>query len=139
MDIFTEYIQLDTESNIDIIDISNDVRTLVRKHNISSGQVTIFCPGSTGGITTIEYEPGLLKDIPELWEQIAPAGKTYHHNETWHDGNGHSHIRAAMTKPDLNVPIVDGELTLGTWQQIVFIDFDVPARQRRLVVQIIGE
>jgi len=139
MEIFTEYINLNTDPEIDIIDISDDVRSLVRKHKVTTGQVTVFCPGSTGGITTIEYEPGLLKDIPELWEQIASARKTYHHNETWHDGNGHSHIRAAMTKPDFNVPVVEGELTLGTWQQIVFIDFDVPARQRRLVVQIIGE
>jgi len=139
MNIFTEYLEISTNREIDIHDISNDVRDLVREHGISNGQVTIFVPGSTGGITTIEYEPGLLKDIPELCENIAPSGKTYHHNETWHDGNGHSHIRAALTKPDLTVPVVDGELTLGTWQQIVFIDYDVPARKRRLVVQILGE
>ncbi|MCF7804597.1 MAG: secondary thiamine-phosphate synthase enzyme YjbQ [Candidatus Marinimicrobia bacterium] len=139
MDIFTEYIHVSSKREIDISDISDDVQRLVRKNDISQGQVTVFCPGSTGGITTIEHEPGLLQDIPEVWEQIAPAEKTYHHNETWHDGNGHSHIRAAMTKPDLTVPIIDGELALGTWQQIVFIDFDVPARERKLIVQIIGK
>lgn len=139
MKILTEYIQLDTDPEIDIIDISDQVRDLIEQHRIESGQVTLFVPGSTGGITTIEYEPGLLKDLPKFWEQLAPAGKTYHHNETWHDGNGHSHIRATLTQPDLTIPIVRGELTLGTWQQIIFIDFDVPARKRELVVQIIGE
>lgn len=139
MEIITESILLQTQPNIEIINISDQVRSLVRNHGISTGQVTVFCPGSTGGITTTEYEPGLLQDIPALFEQIAPAEKTYKHNETWHDGNGHSHLRAALTQPDLTVPIVDGELTLGTWQQIIFIDFDVPARERKLVVQIIGQ
>jgi len=139
MDVITEYLHIQTKPEIDIHDISDDIRSVVRKNQIRSGQVTIFVPGSTGGITTIEYEPGLLQDIPEVWEKIAPSGKTYHHNETWHDGNGHSHVRAALTKPDLTVPIVDGELTLGTWQQIIFLDYDVPARNRKLVVQIIGK
>lgn len=139
MQIITEYIQLHTESEIDIINISDDVRSLLSKSGLQDGQVTIFVPGSTGGISTVEYEPGLLKDIPEFWEQIAPAGKTYHHNETWHDGNGHAHVRATLTKPDLTVPFVDGQLTLGTWQQIIFLDYDVPARNRKLVVQFIGE
>ncbi len=139
MNIITEYLHIQTKPEIDIHDISGEVRQLIRQHQVNNGQVTIFVPGSTGGITTIEYEPGLLKDIPEVWEKIAPSGKTYHHNETWHDGNGHSHVRAALTKPDLTVPIVDGELTLGTWQQIIFVDYDVPARNRKLVVQIIGE
>ncbi len=139
MQIVTEYINLSTKPEIDIINISDDVRSIIRKTGITSGQVTIFVPGSTGGISTVEYEPGLLQDIPELWEKLAPAGKTYHHNETWHDGNGHSHIRATLTKPDLTVPIVDGDMTLGTWQQIIFLDYDVPARQRKLVVQLIGE
>jgi len=139
MDVITEYLHIQTKPEIDIHDISDDIRSVVRKNQIRSGQVTIFVPGSTGGITTIEYEPGLLQDIPEVWEKIAPSGKTYHHNESWHDGNGHSHVRAALTKPDLTVPIVDGELTLGTWQQIIFLDYDVPARNRKLVVQIIGK
>lgn len=139
MQVITEYIDLSTKPEIDIIDISDDVRSLIRKTGLTNGQVTIFVPGSTGGISTVEYEPGLLQDIPELWEKLAPAGTTYHHNETWHDGNGHSHIRATLTKPDLTVPIVDGEMTLGTWQQIIFLDYDVPARQRKLVVQLIGE
>lgn len=139
MEILTKQIELQTKSEIDIIDISDDVRSLLRETGFQHGQVTVFCPGATGGISTVEYEPGLLKDIPKFWEQIAPAGKTYHHNETWHDGNGHSHIRATFTKPDLTVPFVDGELTLGTWQQIIFLDYDVPARKRNLVVQFIGE
>ncbi len=139
MQVITEYINLSTKPELDIINISDDVRSIIRKAGIMNGQVTVFVPGATGGISTVEYEPGLLQDIPELWEKIAPAGKTYHHNETWHDGNGHSHIRATLTKPDLTVPIVDGEMTLGTWQQIIFLDYDVPARQRKLVVQLIGE
>jgi len=139
MNIITEHIHLDTTPDMEIVDISDRIRDLIRRNRIESGQVTVFVPGSTGGITTIEHEPGLLKDLPEFWEQMVPADKTYHHNETWHDGNGHSHIRAALTKPDLTVPIVDGELTLGTWQQIIFVDYDVPARKRKLVVQIIGE
>ena len=139
MQVITEYINLSTKPEIDILNISDDVRSIIRKTGIRNGQVTIFVPGATGGISTVEYEPGLLQDIPELWEKLAPAGKTYHHNETWHDGNGHSHIRATLTKPDLTVPIVDGDLTLGTWQQIIFLDYDVPARQRKLVVQLIGE
>ncbi|HKJ68078.1 MAG TPA: secondary thiamine-phosphate synthase enzyme YjbQ [bacterium] len=139
MQVITEYINLSTKPEIDILNITDDVRSIIRKTGIRNGQVTIFVPGATGGISTVEYEPGLLQDIPELWEKLAPAGKTYHHNETWHDGNGHSHIRATLTKPDLTVPIVDGDLTLGTWQQIIFLDYDVPARQRKLVVQLIGE
>jgi len=139
MQILTEYLRLSTHPELDIINITDQVRERLRATGLQTGQVTIFVPGATGGISTIEYEPGLLQDLPALWEQIAPAGKTYHHNETWHDGNGHSHLRATLTKPDLTVPFVDGELTLGTWQQIIFLDYDVPGRQRKLVVQIIGE
>lgn len=139
MEIITAHLQLSTDAGIDIVNISGQVREIVQESGLQSGQVTIFVPGATGGISTIEYEPGLLRDLPELWEQLIPAGKTYHHNQTWHDGNGHSHLRATLTKPDLTIPFVDGELTLGTWQQIIFIDYDVPARQRELVVQIIGK
>lgn len=139
MQILTEYLRLSTSPEIDIVNITDQVREILGKTGLQTGQVTIFIPGATGGISTIEYEPGLLQDLSALWEQIAPAGKTYHHNETWHDGNGHSHLRATLTKPDLTVPFVDGELTLGTWQQIIFLDYDVPGRQRKLVVQIIGD
>ena len=139
MEIITDHLHLQTGRDLDIIDITDQIKGIINSHGITRGQVTIFVQGSTGGISTIEYEPGLLKDLPELWEKLAPSAKTYHHNKTWHDGNGHAHLRATLTKPDLTVPIENGEMTLGTWQQIIFLDYDVPARSRKLVVQIIGE
>jgi len=99
----------------------------------------VFVPGSTGGITTIEYEPGLKRDLPEALDKIAPMNKTYHHDATWGDGNGFAHVRAAFIGPSLTVPFSDGRLHLGTWQQIVLLDFDNRSRHRRIVVQIMGE
>jgi secondary thiamine-phosphate synthase enzyme len=100
--------------------------------------MTIFVSGSTAGITTIEYEPGLLRDLPEFFEGIIPMKKSYHHDQTWHDGNGYAHLRSSLIKPFFTVPFQAGRLLLGTWQQIVFIDFDNRPRQRKLVVQMIG-
>jgi secondary thiamine-phosphate synthase enzyme len=100
--------------------------------------VLVFVTGATGGLTTVEYEPGLLMDLPEAFGRIAPEGKTYHHDQTWHDGNGHSHVRASLLGPSLAVPVENGKLLLGTWQQIVFIDFDTRPRRRELVVQLNG-
>jgi secondary thiamine-phosphate synthase enzyme len=101
--------------------------------------LTAFVPGATGGLTTVEYEPGLLEDLQALWERLAPHGEVYNHDRAWGDGNGHSHLRASLLKPDLSVPFVDGAFTLGTWQQVIFVDFDVRARQRELVLQFMGE
>ena len=139
MQIFTEYITLATKGHTHIIDITDDVVALVNKYKIAQGQVTIFNPGSTGGITTIEYEPGLLKDLPEAFEIFAPETKAYHHDLTWGDGNGSAHVRAALLGPSLAIPIVGGLMTLGTWQQIVFLDFDNRPRNRKIVVQFISE
>ncbi len=136
--IFTDTLSLSTKGYCDILDITPRVLSLLQQTQISSGLVTIFCPGSTGTITTIEYESGVLQDLKEALEKIAPSNRTYHHDKRWGDGNGFSHVRAALLKPSLSIPVVDGELTLGTWQQIVFIDFDNRERHRRIVVQILG-
>lgn len=135
----TRTINFSTKGMTDIIDITGQVANAVEKSKIKSGIACVFVPGSTGGITTIEYEPGLLKDIPEILDKIIPTGKTYHHDATWGDGNGFSHLRSALIKTSLTVPFVDKKLMLGTWQQIIFLDFDNRSRKRKLVVQLIGE
>jgi secondary thiamine-phosphate synthase enzyme len=137
--IITETISINTKGFSDIIDINSQVLSIVKRSVIANGLVTIFCPGSTGSITTIEYESGVLRDLKDTFERIAPSNIPYKHNERWGDGNGFSHVRAALMKPSLTVPLVNGELTLGTWQQIVFIDFDNRGRHRNIVVQIIGD
>ncbi len=132
-------IEKETRGFTDILDITDDVRHLLAKSGLENGSVLLFVPGSTGGLTTIEYEPGLLEDLPELFEKLIPSNRPYHHDKTWGDGNGFSHLRASLLGPSLNVPFSHGRLTLGTWQQIIFIDFDNRPRHRHLVVQIIGE
>jgi len=111
----------------------------VTESKLMNGIVTIFVPGSTGAITTIEYEPGLLKDFPNMLTRLAPKSLEYEHEKRWHDGNGHSHVRASLIGPSLTIPFTKGRLTLGTWQQIVFIELDVRSRIRYLIFQVIGE
>jgi secondary thiamine-phosphate synthase enzyme len=135
----TERIQRETRGDDDIQDLTRDVQALVDRHSLREGQVLIFVPGSTAGLTTIEFEPGLLRDLPAAFERLAPRGLRYHHEDTWHDGNGHSHVRASLLGPSLTVPVAAGTLVLGTWQQIVLIDFDNRPRRRELVVQLSGE
>lgn len=135
----SDSIELKTRGHADMLDITDEVAARVRGSGIGAGIVTVFCPGSTGGLTTIEYESGALSDLGRLFEEIVPLDREYAHNLRWGDGNGHSHVRAALLGPSLTVPFVDGELQLGTWQQIIFVDFDNRSRSRRLVVQIIGE
>lgn len=135
----TQELKLHETRTGDIVDITGGLAEAVKQSGINSGTITAFCPGSTGGMTTVEYEPGLQKDLPEFFEKIIPSDRSYHHDETWHDGNGFSHVRASLVGPDITVPFVSGELTLGTWQQVVFLEFDNKPRQRRLVLQIIGE
>lgn len=132
-------LSLSTRGNTDIHDITGEVARLVAQSGLKSGVVTIFCPSSTSGLTTVEYESGCVNDLKRLFEEIVPANRFYDHNDTWDDGNGHSHMRASLLGPSLSVPFVDGRLTLGTWQQIVYIDFDIRPRRRELVVQIMGE
>jgi secondary thiamine-phosphate synthase enzyme len=123
----------------DIIDITNEVQIIIDKNTFSEGNALVFVPGATAGITTIEYEPGLLKDYPQFMESVIPSNKDYHHDMTWHDGNGFSHVRAALQGASLQVPFQNGSLLLGTWQQIILVDFDNKSRSRKIIVQIIGE
>ena len=135
---FSETISLSTKGFSDIIDITDRVVAVLKRCRIQDGLVTVFCPGSTGALTTIEYESGVLRDLQLALERIVPADMAYEHDKRWGDGNGYSHVRAALMKPSLTIPLVQGRLTLGTWQQIVFIDFDNRGRQREIIVQIIG-
>jgi secondary thiamine-phosphate synthase enzyme len=137
--LFTGTISLNTKGFSDIIDITSQVVSIAKQSSINSGLVTLFCPGSTGALTTIEYEAGVLQDLKDALERIAPSDIPYQHDERWGDGNGFSHVRAALLKPSLSIPLVSRKLILGTWQQIVFIDFDNRGRHREIVVQIIGE
>ena len=139
MTIITGSIARQTQGICDIHDITPDVQQAINDAGVQNGTITVFVPGSTAGITTIEFEPGLKQDLPELFEKFAPANVTYHHDATWGDGNGFSHLRAALLGASLVVPFNDGRMHLGTWQQIVLIDFDNRPRQRKVVVQIMGE
>lgn len=132
-------IELKTRGHADTHDVTPQVQDRVRASGVQSGTVTIFTSSSTSALTTIEFESGALEDLRRALDEIAPQEREYKHNLRWHDGNGHSHLRAALLGPSLTVPILDGQLTLGTWQQILFIDFDVRERSRSLVVQIVGE
>ena len=138
MEIATEQISISTRGNSEVLNITDSVLEILSKHKLKEGNVTVFVVGSTASITTTEFEPGLRKDIPEALERIAPQGIRYHHDDTWHDGNGHAHVRAALMGCSLTIPFVNGELMLGTWQQIVLVDHDNRPRQRTIVVQIIG-
>ncbi|MDJ0976797.1 MAG: secondary thiamine-phosphate synthase enzyme YjbQ [Planctomycetota bacterium] len=139
MTVRTETLELSTRGNSAIHDLTATVAATVRGSGLSDGIVTVFCPGSTGGVTTIEFEPGLVDDMQVALERLVPRDLRYRHNELNHDDNGHSHVRAGLVGPSLTVPFQHGRLTLGTWQQIVFLDFDSGPRQRRLVVQVMGE
>ncbi|NOH01984.1 MAG: YjbQ family protein [Chloroflexi bacterium] len=132
-------LQLSTRGDTDIHDITHQVAGLVAQSGIKDGCATIFCPSSTSGVTTIEYESGALSDLKRLFEEIVPSHREYAHNARWGDGNGHSHVRASLLGASLTVPFVDRRLTLGTWQQIIYVDFDNRPRKRELVVQVIGE
>ena len=139
MRIITEYIQLSTQGHTDIIDITPQVAQRLQSAGIKNGIVNISVVGSTGALTTCEYEPGLIKDIQEAFEKLIPEGKSYHHNDAWGDGNGHAHVRASLAGSSLSVSFNGGELILGTWQQIIFIDFDNRPRQRKIALQFLGE
>ena len=139
MTIKTETIQLQTRGNADVHDITNQVARAVQNTGLQDGTVTIFCPSSTSALTTLEYESGCISDLRRLFDEIANPDRHYAHNARWGDGNGHSHVRAALLGPSLTVPFVNGRLTLGTWQQIIYVDFDNRSRRRDLVAQVIGE
>lgn len=138
MQIHTETLGVSTRGFTDIHDLTSAVQERVERSGLQEGTLCLFVPGSTAGLTTIEYEPGLLKDLPELFEKIAPQDSDYHHHQTWGDHNGSAHLRAALIGPSLVVPFVQGRLCLGTWQQIVLIDFDDRPRRREIVCQLQG-
>ena len=138
MSTFMDKIPLDTLGEGDIRNITSQVQKIIQRSGIKNGLVCIFNPGSTGAVTTLEYEPGLLVDLPDALERLAPKDVTYQHELRWHDGNGHSHVRASIIGPGLTVPFQNGNIQLGTWQQIVFIELDVHPRKRAILIQIVG-
>ena len=136
----TEYVQVSTKGNSEVVNITDPVAGAVAASGLQAGVATLFNVGSTAGITTTEYEPGLANtDIAAAFERIAPEAGLYQHEKTWHDDNGHSHVRATLLGPSLSVPFTEGRLVLGTWQQIILVDFDTRPRQRTVVCQLIGE
>jgi len=139
MTVSTRSIHLHTQGNADILDITEEVAAAVSAAGLQDGTVTIFSPSATSALTTIEFEPGCLSDLRRLFDEIVDPERHYAHNARWGDGNGHSHVRAALLGPSLTVPFVDGRLTLGTWQQIIFVDFDTRPRERELVAQVVGD
>jgi len=137
--IHTATLSVQTQGNAQMVDVTDEVAQVVRESGLDAGIVTVFCPGATGAVTTIEYESGAVSDFQRLFDEIAPPDRDYAHNARWGDGNGHSHIRSALLGPSLTVPFVDRSLLLGTWQQIIFVDFDNRPRSRRIIVQVMGE
>lgn len=139
MNISTANIRISTTGNCEIIDITRQIADEIKSSNMDDGIVTIFISGSTAGITTIEYEGGLISDFKDMWERNVPQDITYQHNQKWGDENGHSHIRASSLGPSMVVPFTNKTMTLGTWQQIVLVDFDNRPRTRDIVIQLLGE
>jgi secondary thiamine-phosphate synthase enzyme len=139
MQILTKQFFHPTRGGSEVIDITEKVNAVLLGSGLKEGSLTVFVMGSTASITTTEFEPGLRRDIPEMLNRIASNSERYHHDDTWHDGNGHSHVRAALMGCSITIPFLDGGLMLGTWQQIVLVDHDNRARQRTIVVQIVGQ
>ncbi|MBP7735091.1 MAG: secondary thiamine-phosphate synthase enzyme YjbQ [Spirochaetes bacterium] len=137
MTVKTDYIAVSTRGNRDVVDLTSELRKIISRSGVTDGIATVFSAGSTAGITTIEYEPGLKKDIDIFLERIVPYGGHYHHHDTWHDDNGSAHLQAALIGPSVTVPVVRGEPSLGTWQQVVLIDCDTRPRKREIVVQLV--
>ena len=139
MGVYCDEINIETNGEADIVDITSKVQNVITKSKIGNGIVCIFVPGSTGAITTIEYEPGLMKDLPRALEKIAPKNIHYDHHETWHDDNGRSHVKASIMGPSSTFPIKNAKLIHGTWQQLVFLELDTRPRNRNIIVNIVGE
>ena len=139
MNVVSKLIHIDSKGEKDMIDLTEEAQRVVQQSKLRTGVVTLFVRGSTGALTTIEYEEGLLEDLPVALERIAPKAASYQHEKRWHDGNGHSHVRASLIGPSISIPFVEGRLTLGTWQQLVFIELDTRGRSREIVAQVIGE
>ena len=139
MTVRTGELTLQTRGNGDMLDITAEVQRIVSGSSVEAGVVVVSVIGSTAGITTIEYEPGLVEDFSRSMEKVAPIGGRYAHDSRWGDGNGHSHVRASLLGPSLTLPVLQARAVVGTWQQIVLVDFDTRDRQRRVVVQVVGE
>lgn len=139
MTVETTTFSFSTDDELDIVDVTHEVAQVIEESDIQDGVVTVFVPGSTGALTTLEYEPGLVQDMEEFFERCIPQDHYYQHEERWHDKNGHSHIRASLIGPSLTIPFRDHRLMLGTWQQIVFLDCDVRSREREVIAQIMGD
>jgi len=137
--IITDTIEIQTKGHGDVHDLTPRVAEVVTKSKLKDGIVTVFVTGSTAGVTTIEFEPNLVADFNEMWQKLAPEGVPYHHDNTWGDANGYAHVRASLLGASLVIPFKDGKLALGTWQQVVLVDFDERPRQRKVIVQIMGE
>ena len=136
--VFTGTVSLSTNGFADTIDITDRIAAILEQSEVGNGLATVFCTGSTGAVTTIEYESGVVNDLKRTLEKIVPSDISYEHDKRWGDGNGFAHVRAALVKPSLSIPVISGKLSLGRWQQVVFIDFDNRKRQRSLIVQVIG-
>jgi secondary thiamine-phosphate synthase enzyme len=139
MKVITKIVQLRSSKENDIIDFTEQTSEALKESKLENGLVTVFVSGSTAAITTIEYEPGLRHDFPKMLSRIVPKDVQYHHDDTWHDGNGHSHVRASLIGPSLSIPFSNGQLNLGTWQQIVMLEMDTRQRERLITLQILGE
>ena len=139
MTVITKAIKINSKGENDMVDITDQTLKAIHETNLEDGIVTVFVSGSTGAVTTIEYEPGLRSDFPKMLNRVIPPNIDYEHDKTWHDGNGHSHIRASLIGPSLTIPFKDGNLILGTWQQIVFFELDTRPRERTITIQMIGE
>jgi len=137
--VHTDQIRLNTRGQTDVHDLTERLETIVERSGVKTGILTAFTPSSTSALTTIEFEPGAVEDLQRALDVIAPPSAEYRHNLRWGDGNGHSHLRAALLGPSLTIPILDARLCLGTWQQAIHLDFDVRPRQREIIVQVIGE
>lgn len=138
MAVITEHIHLSTHGDADVIDITPEVSRKLKSVQIKNGIVNVFVIGSTGAVTTCEFEPGLVQDIKEIFNKLIPPG-AYNHDAAWGDGNGHAHLRSSLVGPSLTIPFTEKQLILGTWQQIIFIDFDNRARDRKIVLQFLGD
>lgn len=139
MKVVSDTIKLQTQGEGDMIDMTSQLSNIVKESKIKNGTVTIFVSGSTAAVTTIEYESGLIHDFPEMLSRIVPKNLEYEHDNTWHDGNGHSHVRSSLIGPNITIPIIHGKLTLGTWQQVVLLEMDTRSRNRTVILQIMGQ
>lgn len=138
MKVVTRQVNKSTQGFNDIIDLTGDIEKFVRQDNLQEGQMLVFINGATAAISTVEYEPGLLQDIPAVLEKIAPMNARYHHNDTWHDGNGYAHVRSTLMNPMIILPVYENKLVRGTWQQVILLDFDNRPRQRTVTLQFTG-